>query len=244
MNDGPWIARLPYAEAGPAASLRTRADVAAAEAPPWCWLRGDRLDETLDAALRRVPGLERFREVGGGALAPAGRRVPTLRLPELTWRPIHEVFGVAPPTGLAPARVPAPAPLRLVRATDERPVGCLRTDFAALAAWAVRAPAARLRPLTFACDADGTCLVRGFPPPPIPGVAGVLDGAVAWPAGWRPDPEFAGAALSRVVDAQPGGLVWLDPSGVRETIPAERFVPLTRRAVRFTAARPRAENAP
>ncbi len=230
----PWVARLPAMRASLAAPLRVRPHIVAAEVSPWLWLRGAELTDELEQALRCIPDLELFHLGDGDALLPSGRRVPIGRVPSGDWKLLRAWLPVeTPPTRMAAASV-APVAIRLVRTTQEVPPSAFLTTIDALTSWAAFAPLMRLRRLSFACAADGRCVVIGTPLPPIPGTPCVDFGGVIRPAGWRCDPDVDPAVVAQTFRVDGESRVILDPAGGAERIEASAIIPLTRRAARAT----------
>ena len=80
MNE-PWAAHLPLDQAPACSHLRLRVDVEFATSGATLWLRGENLDADIDLALRRIPGLTRYRRLDDELLAPIGQSVPVATLP-------------------------------------------------------------------------------------------------------------------------------------------------------------------
>lgn len=234
----PWAARIDRADAAAAAALRLLPGVDAAVnggESGWLWLRGPDLADAVDAALRCVPGIERFLVVSDGRLAEPGARVPSVRLPELDWAPVARVIGVhLPPPTIAGDR-PASATLRVVRSTVERTPAAVLTTAVEWETWCSSAAEIRLSRLTFAACADGRVLVRGSPLPTIPtAVALWADAAILVPCGHAPEPDLAGESLRAVVGAGSGDIVLFGADGGFEIVAGDAFAPATRSAARLT----------
>lgn len=236
------------------AELRGRTDLQASLDARRLVVRGDALDAELDRRLRAVPGGRRFDVAADGLIAP-GARLPADRLPAGPWRRLEILLELGPVDD-APATSVAPLGLRLVQAaavpgaTDAsaRGDGLLITTRAAWAAWAATAPAVRLAPLQLLARADADeLLVRGAPPPPIPGASWAVDRGVAIPAGLAPSPPLDATTLAALLgltgrDDGPGDLVLLHPGADgrarAERLDGARFVPATRAGARALAATP------
>jgi hypothetical protein len=229
-----WAASLPRELEQLALVLRTHTGVRAARSADRLWLRGEEAPGSLETALRRIAGLERFELAGERELVPAGRRVPTRRLPELDWRPLAELAPLELPPGALPGQLERRARLRLVRAAEEREAGGLLLALEPWTRWCLTAPAVRLERLEFACSGERV-FVRGRPLPPLAGAAFVVAANAAWPAGWRLEPGLGPAALARLLALEQGDLALFDADGSWEHLPAQAFVRATRSAARATS---------
>ena len=120
MMKATWAARLNRREAEVAASLRTWPGIEVYEVGDSIWLRGKRPDESLDIAIRKLPGGERFEVLPDGQLRAADSRVPKGWLPEGEWKALEQWITLEPQPAALPGVAPGRVGLQLVRATDER----------------------------------------------------------------------------------------------------------------------------
>lgn len=199
------------------------------------WLRGPDLTDEIDAALRRVPGLERFRLLPGDLLAAPGADVPSDRLPSLAWKPIADQFAPAFPRSSSAGDRPESVPFRVVASSEERAAAALLTDVDEWERWCADAAEVRLMRLRFAACADGRVLVVGSPLPPIPHARTLWDDANALvPCGFVPQPDIGGDALRRVLGLAEGDFALLSSDGAFEVIPGAVFAAASRSAARLT----------
>ena len=229
-----WAARLNRREADVAASLRTWPGIEVCEVGDSIWLRGKRTDESLDIAIRKLPGGERFEVLPDGQLRAADTRVPKGWLPEGEWKPLEQWITLEPQPAALPGVVPGRVEIQLVRATDEREPNVLVTEMGRWAAYAVEASEIRLRPLMFAVAADGRVLVRGSPLPPLPGLRYVEHDRVAIPCGLRFSPPVEPAVLHQLLDLAPEELALFATDGSFERVASDHFVRARRSAARAT----------
>ncbi len=231
---GRWAVRLGGADAAAVGSLRLVPGLEVLERPDALWLRGEGLDETLEQALRRLPGAERYDVLADGGLRAIGHRVPRGRLPEGEWMAVRAWARLEVQAGALAGRLERSATLRIVRADRMREANVLVLPWSVWAPWAIGAPAARLRPLDFAAARDGRTVVRGGPLPPLPGARWVEQSGMAVPCGYEWQPAVEPAVLAAWLGVSAGDLALLDTGGSVEVIPASGFVQARRSAVRAT----------
>lgn len=234
MN-GAWAVRLPRSQAQTAAALRLRAEVLVCPLDDVLWLRGPELSDDIDLALRKLPGAERFTLDADGTITPLGRRIPGGKIPAQPWQPLGSWIVPAPQPAALAGEVCRRASLRLVRATSEEPASLLVTSLGTWVDYATSAPLVRLRPLRFAVAQDGRVLVRGAPPPSIPGRRYVERGGIGIPCGFALWPAVDAESLRALFGTNASDLVLFDPQGGWERIDADAFVAATRASVRATA---------
>lgn len=231
-----WAAKLDAALAPAAAALRMRPGIEVCESGGAVWLRGREADEALELELRRLPGAERFEVVEGGRVRAVGKRVPCGRLPEAGWGPVAAWAVPGPQPAARAAALTQRVNVRIVRAAEEAPANLLRLPMEVFAAWAEGASTARLRPLAFAVSGSGEALVRGVPPPSLPGRRYAEREGIALPCGWTWEPAVPPAVLRARVELAAGDLALFEEDGGWEKVPAAAFVRATRSAVRGSVA--------
>jgi hypothetical protein len=239
-----WITRTRRSQAAAVARLRGRAGLEAALAEESIWLRGPDDADVRAEVIRALPDADHFELLADGSLRPRGRRVPTERLPELTWRPLAEAVGIEPPTALLCGHAPPPVAVRLLRTGAAREPGGLLTDLDRWAEYAACAPRVRLERWRFAACADRRVVVLGTPLPPIAGQRLVVEAGIAVPAGWGWSPPVDAAVLAAAYGVGRDDLVLLTPDGAAEAsaaeasaaevIGADAFARASRSAVRLT----------
>jgi len=231
---GPWAARLPRAHAAAAAALRGRADVSASIVDDQIWLRGRAMDESLDAALRRVAPQMRYTLAGDDELTPAGNVLPVGRLPNANWVPLARLLEAQRPTTALPAQSVPTVPLRLLRSEQVRPATYLLATISDFARYAGAAPGVRLRPLRFAASNEHV-LITGSPLPPVPGLACWESSGVVAPCGWEWSPAVDAATVRRVLRLHPDEVALLRGDDTWHLLRESSFVAARRSAVRATA---------
>lgn len=229
-----WVARLPLSQADSAARLRLVPGLRVLAAPPWLWLRGETLDESLDLQLRSTPGLERFNLGDDNLLTPVDSLVPVSRLPEGSWTKLSDWLTVELPASRLAARSDAQAALKFVRSTEVREAGLLLTTWGAWHNYGINAPQSRLDRWTFAVSDDRRTIVRGAPIPPLPGEPYVESAGIAVPCGWRCDPPIDAATAREVLGLDASSLALFHTDGSWERVAAGDFVRATRSALRAT----------
>ncbi|HLP07888.1 MAG TPA: hypothetical protein VK178_06960 [Opitutaceae bacterium] len=234
-----WALRLPRANASALIGLRLTAGIELGEDGASLWLRGQRADDTLRAALRALPAVARFDWLPDNRLRPAGAWLGAERMPELRWIPLREWLRPVFPSSRPPADAPPPVLLELVPTTRERPANARLLALDGWLDWARTAPLLRLERLRFAASPDGRCLVLGAPPPPLPGRACVECAGVVTPAGLTWQPSAPVELIRRVAGAPERAILWWDETGAR-VLDADLFVPASRAAIAATAAARRA----
>jgi hypothetical protein len=234
----PWAARIATGDARAVAVLRLLRGVEAAEVDGEAaalWIRGPDLSDDIDAALRRVPGLERFHLLPADLLATPDGRVPEARLPALAWRPIAQHFDIALPPPATAGDRPTSVVIRVVASSAERRASGVLTDVGAWETWCAGASEIRLQRLRFAARADGCLLVRGDPTPPIRGAIPLWeDTDILVPCGHVPAPDIGGEALRVVFGLADGDVALLGVDGAFEVIPGAAFAAASRSAARLT----------
>jgi hypothetical protein len=228
-----WAVLLPRASALAAGALRLRGDVRVREEEEeLLWLRGEDLGEELDLELRKLPGARRHTVDGDGRFTEVGHRIPAGTLPSNGWKPLSTWLSPGPQPAALAGDVPQRVVLRVERTGVERPASVLLTSVEAWAAYARRAPAARLRPLTFAACADGRTIVRGAPLPPVPGRRYAEREGVAVPCGYAWSPPVEPAVVRQVLRLAAGDLALFAGDGTHERVDAAHFARATRAAAR------------
>ncbi|MCC7421541.1 MAG: hypothetical protein IT428_14750 [Planctomycetaceae bacterium] len=229
-----WAARVPLSQAAAAARLRLVPRIRVLAVDPWLWLRGETLDESLDLQLRSTPGVERFVLGDDDLLTPVDRRVPVGRLPEGTWQPLADWLTVELPPSRLAGQCDTRVPLRIVRSPDVREAGLLLTTWDAWHAYGISAPQVRLDAWMFAVADGGRTVVRGSPPPPIPGIAHVDMQGIAVPCGWHWAPPLDTATVRTLLGIDATSVALFDTEGTWERIGADQFVRASRSALRAT----------
>lgn len=227
-----WAVHLPPSETAALAGLRLLRGVEAAATTEGVWLRGREMDDALDRALRALPLSQRFDVLSDGTLRPAGRLVPSGRLPVLEWQPVAALVAVSLPTKALAGRLVAKSPLRLVRSAGERPSNVLLASLESFVAYVDHAPGIRFRGCRFAVRRDGCAVVHGAPLPPISGERFVEEKGVAIPAGWEWMPRVAEGVIAEAWEIAAGELLLCHPGQPAQRIAAEQFSLVTRSAVR------------
>ena len=235
-----WLARLPLAERDSAAALRLVAGVELCIDGPWLWLRGPRWDADVAVRARQVPGLERCTGTAGGPAVPAGRQLPSGRVPAEGWQPLARELAPAAPPVAFPGRLAARVTPIVVRGGGEQPCDLLRCAWADFSAWVETAPDHRLARLRFAMGDRGEVLVAGTPLPPVPGLRHWRCGPLALPAGWTCHPPLDAATAATVFATTPDDVVLAvvdegagdDPGW--DVVPATAWAVASRPAVRLS----------
>ncbi len=225
------VATLTSSNAAWLGRWRTVPGFEACEAGGQVWVRGP---ESAEWAL--LPAQARYTLIDGGRLVPVGRQLPVARLPEGPWQPLSDFLRVRPPAAALPALHLAPIAWTLVPSDQMRAPGLMVLPLASFARWALEAITARLRGLHCAADEAGRVCVRGPLLPPLPGDMWCLDDGVAVPAGWALPTGITSALVASSLRLGHGELALVQPDGTSERLPAEAFLPVTRSAVRATAA--------
>jgi len=230
---GRWVVCLPRESVAGLGRLRLVPRLSVCEQAEQVWLQGEGGDETLEAALRGLPGARRFSVFADRQLLAVGGRVPHGYLPDGPWHPLAEWLGVTlDPAGLA-GKVAEGVPVRLVRSSP-REANILLTALETWRAYGASAPQVRLERWSFAVSDGREAIVRGLPLPPLPGQSFVEREGVAVPAGWDWSPPVDAAVLREVLGLAAGDLALLHPDGSWERIPADAFVRAVRSAIRLS----------
>ncbi|MGI4874108.1 MAG: hypothetical protein ACRYFX_23355 [Janthinobacterium lividum] len=217
-------------------SVRDQPGLQAATDAGQVWLRGLPATELLPLALRQLPTRAAYVADTEGRLFPVGKHTPTGRLPLLAWQPLAQLVPLEVPTAALPGQVPPAGTLRLVAATRPRPGTALLTTLAALAQYAETAPAVRLAAWRFAVSGRGQALLLGTPLPPLPGQELWLSEGLLLPAGLESEVPLAARLLAHRLNPSGNAVLLFDAAGEWEFIAAEYLHPVTRAAVRLTAA--------
>ncbi|HTB83795.1 MAG TPA: hypothetical protein VK742_09095 [Candidatus Sulfotelmatobacter sp.] len=229
-----WAICIARDDAASLAALRLVNGIELAEQEAEIWIRGHRVEEALEAKLSALPARGRYELMASNQLRQEGRRIPSGRLPELSWLPLNMWLQVEPPVAALPAQAVPAATLQLVRSTEERISELLLTSFEDFHRFTAQAAQVRLERLQFAADSKGNVLVRGAPLPPLPGKRFVLYGAVAVPAGFAWQPAVSDEILARYFNVSGHDLALWNEDGTFLRLHGEQFVAVTRSAVRAT----------
>jgi hypothetical protein len=230
----PWAIRIAPEDAGTLGRLRLAAGVEVGETSEAIWLRGQQADEGLDARLAGLPAADRYEWVAPNQLRAIDQRIPTARLPAVSWEPLAKWLQIKTPTTALPGQSIAAAPLRLVRSSVEREPELLATSLSEFTQFASTAAQVRLERLQFAANAEGAVIVRGRPLPPLPGRRFVLQGGVAVPAGFAWQPAVSAEVLARRFGVSGEALILWSEDGTIARLHSEQFVTASRSAIRAT----------
>jgi hypothetical protein len=235
MTAATWATSVIVADASTLGALRLHPGVEVAEIGAVVWLRGRPASAELESELKKLPTGPLYDLLAGGRLRIRGQRVPDGLLPRADWKPLDQWLKVCLPPAAYPGQIAHRVPLRLVRSDREQRATVFLTNLRHWIDFAVHAPEVRLKNLAFAVAADQQVVVRGFPPPSMPGQRFVDHGGVAVPVGfgWMPavDPEV----LRQVFNVADGALILWLADGTLTEILAEQFVAATRSAARLSA---------
>jgi hypothetical protein len=234
MNSaGRCVAALAPADLAWLGRWRTLPGREACEEGDRIWVRGPD-----GAEWTRLPALARFVEDEAGRLVPAGRRVPTARMPEGPWHPLSEFLRVRPPAAALPALHIAPIAWAPELHQAYRAPELLILPFATFLRWGLAAAAVRLERLRFAVSNDGRACVMGQPLPPLPGENWNIEHGIATKAGTALPRGLTAPLVATGMKLAPGEIALLHSDGSSERLPAEAFVQATRSALRATAGQP------
>jgi len=222
-------------DAAALAALRLQGGLVVAVGGREVWLRGQPDDERLAARLLALPATGRFEWQPPDRLRPIEKRIPSHRLPALSWQRLDAWLQVEFPAAALPGNPPATVGLRLVRSGDERNADLLLTQVEAFRQFAAQAALVRLERLRFAAAADGRVLVQGTPLPSLPGQRYVSCGGVAVPAGYAWQPAVSAEVLAHRLGASDEAPVLWNEDGSITRFHSEHFVAATRSAVLATA---------
>jgi hypothetical protein len=229
-----WAARIGRNALRALGDLRQRGDVLVLADSQHIWLRGPDADESLDLALRCLPGAERFTVLDDGQLVPHGHRVPRGRLPVGEWRTLAEWLVVELPQAALPGAAPSAIPLKMVRSDVAAEANVLLATLDDWLHYAETAAEVRLAPLTFAADQRRRVVIRGAPLPPVRGRRYVESQGVAVEGGWTWSPALDAAVLRRAMKLEKDDLALLHRDGTWQRLGGEDFVRATRSAARLT----------
>lgn len=232
QNSGRWAVKIARAHAAALGPLRSIAAVRACDLGEYVWLSVQQPEAELQLQLRGLPGGTCFQVLDDRQVAPLGKQVPVDRLPAGEWTALGDWLAVELGAAQLAGATPERTTLRLVRCGTPAGVNCLLCDAADWQALATRAPALRLSRWTFAADSRGRVVVRGAPPPSIPGTQFVERAGIAIPAGYRWEFELDADVVARIHGVSNGDLAIVHASGEWELLPADAFVGATRSAVR------------
>jgi hypothetical protein len=231
-----WVFRFAATDAGALAPLRVVPQLEAASSPQTVWLRGPPADGSLAAALFSLPATARYERLPDDRLRPWNSRIPSERMPDLTWVPLAQWCQVSWPARRPAGQPPHPVRLHLVPSADEKPADLLLTELDTWTQFATKAAQVRLGPLKFAASGDRRVLVRGTPLPPLPGQRWVLYRSLAVPAGFSWEPAVPVEVVEHLFGASPEGLILWPIDGAVGFLHSDQFVPASRAAARATQA--------
>ena len=231
---GPWVVCLARADAAAGARLRLWPKVEVGETDQGFWIRGQGGEGLSAATWWGLPAVRRYAWLAGHHLRPLESRIPSETLPALTWQPIERWFHISLPIAALPGTEPRPAPLQLVRSSDETPPELLLTSLRDWIRFALTAPELRLRALRFAAT-NQQALIRGRPLPPLSGRRFVVRGTVAVPAGFHWNPPVNADTVSRRFGVAGEALALWHEDGTVTPLHLEQMVAATRNAIRATA---------
>lgn len=227
-----WAACISLAQLERLAGLRLFPKVEFARAGELAWLRGAALDEDLERALKKIPGLERFDWVESERLRPVGSRIADRRLPALAWGPLVEALPVALPAPALPGEARQKIGVSLARSSAEAEPAALLTTVEAWKAFATTAPAVRLERLRFAVMETGQVLVLGTPLPSARGTQLTASEGILVPAGFSWTPAVDAAVLRQLFELNGEDVALLAEDHTVQVVRAEQMVPASRSATR------------
>ena len=231
-----WAACLPEAQIAEFAALRLFPGIEAAEVGGAWWLRGGKLNETLERELKKIPRLSLFELLPSNRLRPIESRIPDKILPPANWRPIKERVTVGLPVAALAGEARQKIPVILVRSAKEEKAAALRVSLNDWVRFATHAPAIRLKPLRFAATEEREVLVLGHPLPGIPGKRYSQNSGLFVPCGFTWSPPVDAAVLRELFELKTSDIALLAEDNTHQVIHAEQFVPASRSAARITMA--------
>lgn len=234
----PWAdvsaARLPLASLPALAAVRTQAGVRVHHLEgdsPIVWVTWPTGSSEVLACLQPAREVEFFSRREGkwfrfGARVPTSDRPPSGPGLALDTVLIPRKADPLPPTRSGLDRVS----VRLVRGGASHPATALRCPLRDLLPWAETALTAEIEALRAARRGEQVIL-RGYPPPSIPGATRYWGTTVLIPLGFRTDSDLPSAVLRAVAGVDAGEVLMLDEAGAF-VVPESAFAPLRRAAVR------------
>ncbi|MBO3269469.1 hypothetical protein F1C16_06025 [Hymenobacter sp. NBH84] len=217
-------------------AVRAVPDLRAAGADGRVWLRGLPAAAPLPLVVRTLPIVAAYTLDVAGRLFPVGRTTPVGTLPALAWQPIQEFAPLAVSSAALPAQAPPRYSVQLVPSDRAAASAALLTSWASWHAYAETAPEIRLRALRFAVSAEQLVLVLGTPLPPLPGQEYWQQQNLLLPAGFDLEASLLAPLLIRQLTPENDAFVLFAPDGSWERVLTVHLLPVTRSAVRLTAA--------
>src|SRR3954447_14986150 len=206
MNSA-WVLCLALDDAHALGALRLAPGLEIASDGVRLWLRGRTSDESLARSLVKLPATARYAWGSDNSLRLVNDRIPSKRLPDLVWKPLHTWLRMERSSAALPGELPRPISLALVRSCEEKSPDLLLTSLREWTTFAAAAAEIRLRGLQFAANEAGEVLILGRPLPPLPGQRFVAHQRIAVPAGFHWEPRVSAQVLRQVFGAVESDLI-------------------------------------
>jgi hypothetical protein len=230
----PWAACLSNAKADDFAALRLFQGIEVVEVGGVWWLRGNKLEESLERELKKIPHLRVFEVLPSQRLRPIESRIPDRTLPPATWRPIKETVAVRLPVAGFGGEARQRIPLVLLRSAAEEKIAALQVSLDEWVRYATEAPAIRLKSLRFAAMEERQVLIVGHPLPGLSGKRYANSSGILTPCGFTWSPPVDAAVLRKLLNLKSSDIALLAEDNTHQVIHAEQFVPASRSAARTT----------
>ncbi len=197
------------------------------------WLRGPRLQDSIQQELRSLLGCEIYRQLDDGQLIPISCSIPLGYAPNGTWTSLREWLEISLPAKRFPATSESRVPIRLVRSELPQEPDLLKSSLKAWAKYASDAPQIRLAGLQFAASRDQVIII-GKPLPPINGEYFYLQHGIAVPVGFAWTPALDARVLRTALELTNDDIAIFPNNGGASRILSNQFVGASRSAVRLT----------
>ena len=229
-----WLASIPHTAIETLGSLRAFSSIEVCESTDQLiWIRGPRLEQNLQQALRCLPNCELYRPLDDGQLVPHEATVPQGHAPKGSWKALRDWLTLSLPARRFPALTVSSIGVSLVRSPHPEPPGLVLTSLLDWSHYAKTAPRVRLEPLQFASCRDSTIIV-GKPLPPIRGDYYYLRQGIAVPVGYAWMPRLNASVLKNALKLEDDDVALLLLSGACLVVRSAQFMGATRSAVRLT----------
>ena len=242
----PWATSIPKTSAPCLVSLKPFFGVRVTEVDGQIWIKGEATSEAeklnIDACLKQISGAVRFDRLSDDQLIETGNKLPSTRLPdrsEMDWMLLTDWFTFKFPLTSLVGTVSDSAAIEIVRgssphANQSLEPSLLICHIKAFVAWADQASEHRIRRLSFACNPEGTVIIRGTPLPSIRGTSFIAHDQIAVESGHSWAPAVSVETLKQILRADVTKLLVCQAGKSIQTIEQTDFVAATRAGIRST----------
>jgi len=242
-----WATSIPKTSAPFLVPLKRFSNVRVTEIDDRIWLQGEPVSQNerqdVDVCLQQISGAIRFDRFADDQLVPSGNTLPSSRLPQLpedAWVSLTDWITFRLPQASLAGATSDFAKIKIVRqssphANQTQQPSILLCGIEEFVTWANRASDHRIKRLSFACNSEGTVIVRGTPLPSLRGRTFIDHDKIAIETGHSWSPAVSINTLKQILHGDDSQLLLCLSGKEFRAIDLHDFVAATRAGIRVTA---------